>query len=116
VQVERGGAWEPATKPETFAYYDFLTRYPLFSQDYQSEKGARELYEKLSKLGANSEVLKRNLQWFWTTFPSAYVSEQNEASKLLTMSRNGNHIFTSNHDDPGEKLDRISDVAWRLPV
>ena len=110
MRVQRGGAWEPATKLETFAYYDFLLRYPENSHCYQSEKD-----EELSKL-TGSEVLKSNLQWLWTTFPSAYVSDQNEAPKL-TMSRNGTYIFASNEDDPVEKNPaRISDVAWRLPM
>ena len=115
VQVKRGGAWEPATKFETFAYYDFLLRYPQFSHSYHSEKRARELDEELSKL-SGSEVLKSNLQWLWTTFPSAYASEQNEAPRL-SMSRNGTYIFAGNADDPVRKHPaRISDVAWRLPM
>jgi hypothetical protein len=114
VRVKRGGAWEPATEPEVFAYYDFLLRYPQRSHSYHSEKRAREFDEELSKSGA-TEILKSNLHLLWTTFPSAYVSDQNEAP-ALTMSRNGTYIFTGSFYDPiRKKPDRISDVAWRLP-
>ena len=114
VQVKRGGVWEPATEPEVFAYYDFLLRYPQPSHSYHSEKRAREFDEELSKSGA-TEILKSNLHLLWTTFPSAYVSDQNEAP-ALTMSRNGTYIFTGSFYDPiRKKPDRISDWAWRLP-
>jgi hypothetical protein len=114
VRVKRRGAWEPATEPEVFAYYDFLLRYPQSSHSYPSEKRAREFDEGLSKSGA-TEILRSNLHSLWTTFPSAYVSDQNEAP-ALAMSRNGTYIFTGSFYDPiRKKPDLISDWAWRLP-
>ncbi len=37
VRVKRTGSWEPATELETFAYYDFLLRYPAHSRNYGSQ-------------------------------------------------------------------------------
>ena len=114
VRVQRGGAWEHATKFETFAYYDFLLRYPSSFRNYHFEKKARELDDALSK-SRGPGVLKTQVKSLWTTVPSAYTTEQNEDLEI-TITRVGYDIFTGNRAAPASKKpDQISDVAWRLP-
>ena len=116
VRVQRGGAWEPATKIETFAYYDFLLRYPSSLRNYHSEKKARELDDELSK-SHNPEVLKSYVKSTWATVPPAYTTTEQNEDLEITITREGAAIFASNRADPQKKKpDRISDVAWRLPL
>jgi hypothetical protein len=90
VRVKRGGLWEPATRVETFAYYDFLLRYPSTARHYHLERGA----------------------------PAHTVaSEPSEQSDhaYLTFTRNDVGIFVciTGDDSGGITPDQISDVAWR---
>ncbi len=112
VRVKRAGFWEHATKLETFAYYDFLLRYPAPSHNYHFEKKARELDDALSRSRA-PEVLKTNAKSLWTTVPSAYLTGRNEDLEI-TIARVGADIFVGNRAAPVSKMpDPISDWAWR---
>ncbi len=114
VQVKRNGAWEHAAKLETFAYYDFLLRYPAPSRNYHFEKKARELDDALSRSSA-PEVLKTNAKSLWTTVPSAYLTGRN-GDLEITITRVGADIFVGNRAALVSKMpDPISDWAWRLP-
>jgi hypothetical protein len=112
VRVQRGGAWEHATKLETFAYYEFLLRYPATSHNYHFEKKARELDDTLRRSRA-PEVLKTNVRSLWTTVPSAYLTGRNEDLEI-TITRVGADIFVGNRAASVSKMpDPISDWAWR---
>jgi hypothetical protein len=87
VQVKRGGAWEPATRVETFAYYDFLLRYPSTPRFYHLERGAP------------------------AHTVASEPSEPNDHD-YLTFTRNDVGIFVRIAGD-GSGGDQISDVAWR---
>ncbi len=90
VRVKRGGLWEPATRVETLAYYDFLLRYPSTTRHYHLERGAP------------------------AHTVASEPSEQNDHA-YLTFTRNAVGIFVciTGDDSGGITPDQISDVAWR---
>jgi hypothetical protein len=89
VQVKRGGLWGPATRLETFAYYDFLLRYPSTPHYYLEQRAPAHT--------ATSEQFEQN------------------GHVYLTLTRNDVGIFVSLVGDDLVRITphQISDVAWR---
>jgi hypothetical protein len=116
VRVKRTeGAWRAATKMETFAYYDFLLRYPENTRYYHFGKKARELDDELSKT-SQQEASKSYWKSYWTTVPREYATADENEDLQLTVKRRRGGIYTCNYDDDFDRnMSQISDVAWRLP-
>ena len=121
VKVKRTGLWGPATELETFAYFDFVLRYPLNDHRYLSEKKASE---QLRTLESMNEGHRRSFQSMWTTIPRAYMNAQNEDTEItLTRSYSDQHkdrIYIVKLDNTGHRTSesaesQISDTAHRFP-
>ena len=103
VQVERGGVWYPATEIETFAYYDFLLRYPKKAHNYVGEKVHVP------------EVLLSN----YTPIPARLQDEEN-GNLDMALTRNRGCIYVGNNrgfesSTKSTIRSQISDVAYPLP-
>jgi hypothetical protein len=108
VQVKRNGVWEPATSIETFAYYDFLLRYPELFRDYRSEKKASEILASDEPIDSPSTV-----ESIWTTIPLEYHTNKNENLRLTLERDPRRGIYYISNFGPESTMYQISDVAWR---
>jgi hypothetical protein len=108
VQVKRNGVWEPATRIETFVYYDFLLRYPELFRDYRSGKKASEILAVDEPIDSPSTV-----ESIWTTIPLEYHTNKNENLRLTLERDPRRGIYYISNFGPGSTMYQISDVAWR---
>ena len=109
VRVKRAGFWVPATEIETFAYYDFLLRYPRHFHNYQSEN--REIKRATEMTSGNvREAIRKSITDSWETVP-AHMNAS--ADLALTVNRKLGIYYIGNFDDFGRNMSQISDWAWR---
>jgi hypothetical protein len=108
VQVKRGGLWGAATKHESFAYYDFLLRYPAHVHNYRSENKASEILASDEPVDSPYTV-----ESIWTTIPREHLTNKNENSRLTVERDIG--IYYIGNVGPESTMNQISDVAWRSP-
>jgi hypothetical protein len=108
VQVKRNGVWEPATSIETFAYYDFLLRYPELFGDYRSEK-------KASGILASDEPIdsQYTAESIWTTIPLEYLTNKNKNPRITLERDLDRGIYYISNFGPESIAYQISDWAWR---
>ena len=112
MQVKRAGVWDPATEIETFAYYDFLVRYPLSFRNYHSEKRALKYDEELSDWLPSSKAAWKST---WTTIPREYTTAEENEDVQFQITRDASNqrsIYVANVLDNHNNR-QISDVAWR---
>jgi hypothetical protein len=109
VRVKRNGVWEAATEIETFAYYDFLLRYPAHVHNYQSEKKASESRAEMLRGKVHEDVLKQ-----FTDSVTQVPAHMNASDDLwLTVKRDWLSYYIGNFDAPRSSMSQISDWAWR---
>ena len=117
VQVKRDGVWEPATEIETFAYYDFLVRYPARVHNYVGEKVVSEMHASLVLVSTIISAsgffrYRRRFQLTYKTRRTGILTSRSSAIEAVSyVSNNG----VGNNDGFGSNRRQISDVAWRLP-
>ena len=110
VQVKRGGLWGPATRVETFAYYDFLLRYSELFRDYQSEKNASEILASDEPIDSPYTV-----ESISTTIPHEYLTNKNENLRLTVERDIDRRAYYIGYFGPESAMSQISDLAWRAP-
>ena len=111
VQVKRYGVWEPATEIETFAYYDFLVRYPARVHNYVGEKAASEMH---ASLVGEQNNFREWLLSVSTPIP-AHLQDEENGNLDIAIKRDRSGIYVGNNGGFGSNRRQISDVAWRLP-